>query len=148
MKEDFVTVKQNIPGICKVSTDFYLLPKRRGVNFFVKSPATSDKTWSLCLYPNSNRFCDFANGNFSGDCISFVAYVRDCSNWEALKMLENFYGLSSGNERDRKEIQRRIQLQRQQERKEAERKTAFKTALSEVAGLFTKKLTPRRFGNK
>lgn len=130
MKEDFVTVKQNIPGICKVSTDFYLTPKRRGVNFFVKSPVTSDQTWSLCLYPSNNRFCDFANGNMSGDAIGFISYVKGINNWQALQILRDFYGLSGSSERNREEIQRKIKSQQERERRAAKRKAEFRTALS------------------
>ena len=118
---------------------------------FVKSPATHDKTASLALYPNSNRFTDFSNGNYSGDCIAFVAYVKGCNQWQALKELQAFYGLTDTREKDRQEAQRRIQLQQEQERRKEERRQAFYRALwtqiddlkrwavlSCVAGLFTK----------
>jgi len=93
MKQDFMLAKEELSqiGIVRVAADFYIEPKKRGSVFFVKSPATHDKTASLALYLSSNRFCDFANGNKSGDCISFVAYIRDCNQWEALKELQAFY---------------------------------------------------------
>lgn len=131
MKSDFTLAKEELRriGIIRVSTDFYSEPKRKGSVFFVKSPATHDKTASLALYPNSNRFCDFANGGASGDCIAFVAYVKGCNQWEALKELQAFYGLTDSREQDKQEAQRRIQLEQEQERKRAEREKAFYAAL-------------------
>lgn len=131
MKRDFVLAKEELSqiGILRIATDFYSEPKRKGSCYFVKSPETHDKTASLALYPNSNRFCDFANGNKSGDCISFVAYVKGYNQWEALKKLQAFYGLTDSREADRQEAQRRIQLQQQEERRKEERKQAFYRAL-------------------
>lgn len=130
MKSDFITIKQQLPGIVRVVSDFYQTPRKKGSVFFVKSPATYDKTASLAIYPNSNRFCDFANGNLSGDIIGFISYVRGCNNWEALQTLKDFYGLTDSREQDRQEAQRRIQLQQEQERRKEERKQAFYAALS------------------
>lgn len=94
MKSDFTAIKQQLPGIIRVVSDFYQTPRKKGSVFFVKSPATNDKTASLALYPDSNRFTDFANGNYSGDIISFISYVKGVNNWEALQTLQNFYGLA------------------------------------------------------
>jgi len=131
VKEDFLEVgeKLNRIGIVRVSSDFYLEPKRKGSNFFVKSPATHDKTWSLCLYANSNRFVDYANGRQSGDIIGFLAYVRGINNWESMQTLKDFYGIADSREKDREEVQRKIRLQQERERQIRERKQEFKAAL-------------------
>ena len=131
MKKDFVVAKEelDIIGIVKISQDFYLKPEKRGSCYFVRSPVTHDKTASLALYPNTNRFCDFANGNLSGDCISFVAYVRGCNNWHALKALQTYYGLMDAKEQDREKVRRRIELQKHEEHRRKERKQAFYMAL-------------------
>jgi hypothetical protein len=131
MKSDFVFAKEELSriGIKRVAADFYAEPKRKGSVYFVKSPAGTDRTASLALYPNSNRFTDFSNGNYSGDCISFVAYVRGCNQWQALKELQAYYGLTDAREADRQETQRRIQLQQQEERRKEERKQSFYRAL-------------------
>lgn len=129
MNEKFQTVKQRLPGIIKIASDFYQQPKRLGSCYFVKSPKTADKHESLCLYPDSGRFVDFANGGFQGDSIAFLAYIRDCNQWQALKELQAYYGLMDSREQDKQELQRRIRLQKEQERKKR-RKQAFKTALS------------------
>lgn len=133
MKSDFTLAKEELSriGIKRVAADFYAEPKRKGSVYFVKSPATYDKTASLALYPNSNRFTDFANGNLSGDCIAFVAYIKNINQWQALKELQAFYGLTDSREADRQEAQRRIQLQQEQERRKEERKQAFYRALWE-----------------
>lgn len=133
MKADF---KLAIPdlnriGIVRVSTDFYTEPKRKGTVFFVRSPAGTDRTASLALFPNSNRFTDFSNANYSGDIIGFVAYVKGCNQWQALKELQAYYGLTDSREQDRQEAQRRILLQQQEERRKEERRQAFYRALWE-----------------
>lgn len=116
-------------GILRVSKDFYTEPKRKGTVFFVRSPATHDRTASLALYPNSNRFCDFANGNHSGDIIGFISYVKGVNNWQALKELQAYYGLTDAREQEKEEARRRIQLQRLEERRREERRKAFYRAL-------------------
>lgn len=127
MKLDFTLAKEELRqiGILRISTDFYSDPKRKGSCYFVKSPATHDRTPSLALYPNSNRFCDFANGNYSGDVVGFVAYVKGCSQWQALKDLKTYYGLTDSWKQDKEKTRRRIQLQQQEERRKEERKQAF-----------------------
>ena len=129
MKLDFITIKQQLPGIVRVVSDFYAEPKRKGSVYFVKSPATHDKTASLALYPGSNRFTDFANGNLSGDCIAFVAYIKNINQWQALKELQAYYGLTDAREQEKEEARRRIQLQQEQERRKEERRQAFYRAL-------------------
>ena len=131
MKSDFTLAKEELSqiGIVRVSRDFYTEPRRKGSCYFVKSPATHDKTASLALYPNSNRFTDFSNSNYSGDCIAFVAYVKGCNQWQALKELQAYYGLTDSREADRQEAQRRILLQQQEERRKEERRQAFYAAL-------------------
>lgn len=131
MREDFAHAREqlNSIGILNICSDFYLQPKRRGNNYFVKSPSSIDKTWSLALYPGSNRFCDFSNSSKSGDCIGFLAYIRNCNQWESLQILSDYYGLDD-REQDRQEIRRKIQQQQEQERKKRQRKQAFKAALS------------------
>lgn len=129
MKEDFQIVKMRLPGICKIASDFYLTPKRKGSVFFVKSPYAHDSDWSLALYTNNNMFVDFANGGFKGDSIAFLAYIRDCNQWQALKILKDFYGLSDAKEQDKQELRRKIQRQQEHERKKRQRQRAFKVVL-------------------
>lgn len=129
MKEDFQTIKEQLPGICKIASDFYQQPKKRGSHYFIKSPVSHDKTWSLALYPANNTYCDFAGGNHSGDSISLISYVRGVDNWQALKILKDFYGLSDAREQDKQELRRKIHRQRQQEQEKRQRQQAFKTAL-------------------
>lgn len=53
-KRKRIIIKQQLPGIIQVVSDFYQKPQRKGSVFFVKSPAMHDKTASLAVYPNSN----------------------------------------------------------------------------------------------
>lgn len=115
-------------GILRIATDHYMEPRRRGSNFFVKSPISSDRTWSCCLYPSNNRFCDFAGGNKSGDIIGFYAHIKNCNQWQAFQELSAYYGLS-GRQQDKEEARKRIQRQQAEERKKAARKQAFHNAL-------------------
>ena len=128
MKLDFITIKQQLPGIVRVVSDFYAEPKRKGSVYFVKSPATHDKTASLALYPGSNRFTDFANGKIRV-FIAFVAYIKNINQWQALKELQAYYGLTDAREQEKEEARRRIQLQQEQERRREERRQAFYRAL-------------------
>ena len=130
MKEDFQTIKEQLPGILKIASDFYGRPKKRGSHYFIKSPKSSDRTWSLCLYPSSNTYCDFAGGNRSGDSISLISYLRGTDNWTALQTLKDFYGLSDAKEQDKQEIRRKIQRQQQEQQERRRRQQDFKTALS------------------
>ena len=131
MKSDFTIAKEELNqiGIIKICLDFYIEPQKRGSVFFTKSPSTQDKTFSLALYPNSNKFCDFANGNYGGDVIRFISYIKGINNWQALQELKNFYGLINSKEVNKQEIKRRIQLQKQEECKKLKRRHEFKTSL-------------------
>lgn len=131
MKSDFALAKEELSqiGIVRVSRDFYIEPRRKGSCYFVKSPAGTDRTASLALYPGSNRFTDFSNANYSGDIIGFVSYVRGCNNWEALQTLKDFYGLADARGQEKEEARRQILLQQQEERRKEERKQAFYLAL-------------------
>lgn len=130
-KEDFrLKISElNRIGIIRITTDHYMEPRRRGSNFFVKSPISTDKTASLALYPSSNRFCDFAGGNKSGDIVGLYAYIKNCNQWQALQELSAYYGLSSDRQQDKEEARKRIQQQQAAERKRAARKQAFHNAL-------------------
>lgn len=131
MKQDFIIINNtlNQRGIVAVCRDMYMQPKRRGVNYFAKSPASADRTWSLCLYPSSNRYCDFANANHNGDIVGFMAYIKNINQWQALKELESYYGLIGAKETDKQDAQRRIRIQQEQERRKEERKQTFYAAL-------------------
>lgn len=130
-KEDFRMKIEELSriGIIRIATDHYMEPRRRGSNFFVKSPISSDRTWSCCLYPSNNRFCDFAGGNKSGDIVGLYAYIKNCNQWQALKELTAYYGLTSDRQQDKEEARKRIQRQQAEERKRAARKQAFHNAL-------------------
>lgn len=113
-------------GIHQISMDLYQTPDKRN---YVKSPVTPDKNRSCRLYPGTDTFCDFANGNRGGDTIAFVAYVKGLNNWEGAKLLAEHYGLSGADERSREERRRMIQKQKQEEQEKAKRQQAFHNAL-------------------
>ena len=141
MREDFREVREELKeiGIRRIVEEHYMTPQRHGTIYFVKSPASPDKTASLAIFPETNRFCDFANGNKGGDVISLYAYVKGCSQWEALKALTQYYGLSDGRQ-DRRDVRRRIEKEEAEERKRAARKKAFYAALFGEIGQLKDKL--------
>lgn len=131
-RENFMEAKCCLEqiGILRVAKDFYMTPKKLGTNYVVKSPASEDKHWSCVLRPQTNSFCDFANGNAGGDIIRFVSYVRGLDNWRSLQLLRDFYELPIGEKGTREDIRRKIQLQKQaEERKEARRQDFFASLL-------------------
>ncbi len=81
------------------------------------------------LWTGNNRFTDFSNGGYSGDVIGFIVYVKNCSQWTALKELQAFYGLASKEERSKEEVRRRIERQKQEEKRRAEQRQAFQESL-------------------
>lgn len=127
-KEDFKEKIEELNriGIVRVCTDFHHAPNS---HLFVKSLATNDKNWSIKLYPATNTFCDYANGNKGGDIIRFIAYIQNINNWQALKLLQEYYGLSDDQEKNKEEVKKRIQQQQEEQKRTQERHQAFYTAL-------------------
>ncbi len=135
MEEDFKNKisRLNTIGIIQVCSEFYERPDRRG---FVHSPVTKDKTRSMKLYEKTNSYYDFAGGK-GGDIVSLVSYAQKIDNWQALKMLCDFYGLS-GKEENRRDIKKQIRSQEEQRRKEKEQKALKQRLwLAKVDGLKT-----------
>lgn len=115
---DFQLIKEQLNeiGIYRVSSDLYYQPNSRG---FVKSPVTTDKTPSCKLYSDSNTYCDFANGNKGGDIISFIAYTHQLNNFEALKLLSEYYRIDMNDEKsayERKWLIQKAKYEREQKR--------------------------------
>ena len=131
MREDFRIGNEKLEeiGIMRIVEDHYMTPQKRGTIYFVKSPVSLDKTTSLAIYPSSNHFCYFANGNKSGDIVGLYAYIKNCNQWQALQELLAYYGLS-GRQQDKEEARLRIQRQQAEERKRAARKQEFHNAVS------------------
>lgn len=134
MREDFVDTNNLLKqkGIVTVCNDLYIHPQRRGRYYYTKSPVTDDKHASLCLYPGTNTYVDYANGGAHGDIVGLIAYTQRCSQWDALQVLRDYYGLPSNKERDSQKIRQQIKRQQEQERKQAARKRAFDLALSDT----------------
>lgn len=132
MKGDFTAANEqlNQRGIISICTDLYMRPQRKGNLYYVKSPVTADRHASLCLYPTTNTFVDYANGGQHGDIIGLIAYTQGCNQWDALQVLRDYYGLSSNKEGDSQKARQQIKVQQEQDRKKAERIKAFDLALS------------------
>lgn len=124
MKSDFVAANEqlNQRGIVSICTDLYMRPQRKGNLYYVKSPVTADRHASLCLYPTTNTFVDYANGGQHGDVIGLIAYIQKCNQWQALQILQDYYGLSDNKGRDKRVIQQQIRSQQSAERQKTKRK--------------------------
>ena len=89
MKSDFMQLKAELTaagiGILDVCRDCYMEPIKRGCRWWVKSPYNEDKHPSLALWPDSNTFTDFSNGNYGGDMIGFISYVKGINAWQAIR---------------------------------------------------------------
>lgn len=68
----------------------------RAVRNKVASPFTRERTPSLHIYDNTNRFKDFSSGH-GGDGIEFVKLLFNCGYKEALKIIERDMGVRLGN---------------------------------------------------
>lgn len=115
--------------ILQISRDFYMDPVKRGSSWFVKSPSSNDKTWSLALNPLTNSFVDFANGNVGGDMVKFVSYIKGITNWDSLKLLRSFYGLSDSRATCNEDIRKKISFEQQKKQKRDARKREFRKVL-------------------
>lgn len=131
-KLDFLEIIRQLKDtdidILQISRDFHMDPVKRGSSWFVKSPASNDKTWSLALNPLTNSFVDFANGNVGGDMVKFVSYVKGITNWESLKLLCSFYGLEIPGRND-KGVRQKIDLEQKERERWKLRRKEFWTAL-------------------
>ena len=125
---DFQLIKEKLNeiGIYRVSSDLYYQPNSKG---FVKSPETTDKTPSCKLYSESNTYCDFANGNKGGDIISFVAYTRRLNNFEALKLLAEYYRIDTNDGKSEEERKRLVQKLKYERNQKRQRKKDFYRSL-------------------
>ena len=64
----------------------------RAVRNKVKSPFKVEKTASLHIYDNTQRFVDFSSGE-SGDIFNFVEKLFNCNNTQACKIISNDFGI-------------------------------------------------------
>lgn len=109
MHEDFQAVKQAV-SIETVAND--LLKHDRGNMYF----HPKERTASIKIYPETQTFTDFGRC-MSGDCIKLYAYVKDVSQYVAMKELQQLYGVDSPDKADMAQIKReRAERERQRQR--------------------------------
>lgn len=134
---EFYEIKEKLNqiGIMQVSRDLYCNPNERG---FVKSPVTKDKTYSCKLYPKTNTYCDFANGNHGGDIVSFVAYINGIGNVKAMQLLAGQYGFDDSDTMTKEERNRWIMERKRKQLLKQKRKIEFDTALVNLTGYLKK----------
>ena len=134
MKSDFVQLKAELTaagiGILDVCRDFYMDPIKRGCRYWVKSPCNEDKHPSLALWPDSNTFTDFSNGNYGGDMIGFISYVKGINAWQAIGVLRERYGLST-SPTDAQDRHREVAIEKEKEQALKTKRDAYRRAWNE-----------------
>lgn len=80
----------------------------RAVRNKVKSPFKVEKTASLHIYDNTQKFRDFST-NEGGDMFDFVEKLFNCNNTQACKIISNDFGieLSGYNKLDDTELEKK-----------------------------------------
>lgn len=74
--------------IIKTSEDL----KKKGVNYFCKSPFTDDKSPSFCVSEVKNTFYDYSGG-FGGNAISFLMKRHTIGYYEAIEKAASICGI-------------------------------------------------------
>ena len=142
MRSDFAELKAELSaagiGILDICRSLYMDPVKRGSRWWVKSPCNKDSYPSLALWPDTNAFTDFSNGNYGGDMIGFVAYVKGINAWQAMGVLREHYRLSTAltDTQDRcRMIDQERTRQRKEQRAEEARKIAWVREVERLKGL-------------
>lgn len=95
MKEFFDIEKIKAIPITDVLTNVYGIEvKQKGNKFWCD--IRGEKTASCCIYPN-NSWCDFGDGNKTGNVIHIVQKLSNCDTYSAMKLLADTYHIESKN---------------------------------------------------
>ncbi len=69
----------------------------RGQEYTVRNPTRADRrAGSFRINLQSERWADFATGDAGGDVVSLVAYLRQCSQGDAARWVQERIGGSDG----------------------------------------------------
>lgn len=73
--------------------------KKKGANYFMRSPFGADKTPSFCVNPVQQYFKDFSSGR-SGNVLTYIMEVNNMSFYDAVKELATYKGVGVQYESD------------------------------------------------
>ena len=79
--------------------------KKKGANYFCKSPFKDEKTASLSVSPSKEIFKDFGTG-IGGNCITFVMEFEKCEFIEAVKIIAGICNIHLEEEIQSEEVKR------------------------------------------
>ena len=79
--------------------------KKKGANYFCKSPFKEEKTASLSVSPSKEIFKDFGTG-IGGSCITFVMEHEKCEFIEAIKIIASICNIHLEEEKQSEEVQK------------------------------------------
>ena len=91
IKETFIESLMLELDLVKIVQDYCPDLKKRGANYFCKSPFSNEKTGSFCIPPGGERFQDFSSGK-SGNAVTFIMEKEGYNYPEAIHWLARFAG--------------------------------------------------------
>lgn len=100
---------------------------RKGTEYWPTNPVRGDRQpGSFSISTTTGTWHDFASGDKGGDLVSLLAYLRDCRQTDAARMIAQQLGLSFGGEHHKRDLlaeeaeRQRIARQRDQRQRKAD----------------------------
>lgn len=96
-----------------------------------------EKTGSVHIYPATQSFYDFGRA-CGGDCIKLWSHIKGCDSWQALREIQECFGLNAPDkqhsramiEQQEQARQRQLEAQKQAKRRWVREVDALKTEAS------------------
>lgn len=86
---------------------------RKGKEYWPTNPVRGDrKPGSFSINMHSGKWHDFASGDKGGDLVSLLAYLRDCRQTDAARIIAEQLGLPFGSDHKRNLLPEEVQHQR------------------------------------
>lgn len=92
-QDSYIEQIEQIPIIEVLPDIFGIEVEKRGRNYFCK--LRNEATASCCIYPATNTWCDFGDGNRGGNVIILVQYLQNMDWHDAVKFLAERYGIEA-----------------------------------------------------
>lgn len=112
IKQEFIDKVLQDADIIEVFHTYGDPVKKRGVNYFCKSPFTEEKSASCCVNPTTQLFKDFSSGK-AGNIWTYIMHKNNCSYVEAIEDLAKKQGKTI--EYESPEIAEKIKVKKEKE---------------------------------
>lgn len=112
IKQEFIDKVLQDADIIEVFHTYGDPVKKRGVNYFCKSPFTDEKSASCCVNPTTQLFKDFSSGK-AGNIWTYIMHKNNCSYVEAIEDLAKKQGKTI--EYEHPEIAEKIKVKKEKE---------------------------------